>query len=568
MLKWLRDHDYLNNSERKTTHTLMSGGVVGVPDDAYDDFLGWYATEVKSKNKTLSFSELRSDPVFCMYFDIDILDTTCIPEEISLRIFGLIQSVIKSYYTGDRNDDRFLCVVCTTTAKEIPAEGEKTKLIKSGYHITFPNLRVSLEQALQIRYSVVYELEKTMGPRSETLNAWSDVIDKAPYTSGLKMCGSFKRIKCPDCKKTDPAFAEKKKSMLSSMARLRRKIYPREHGFNYSDLSNIHADEFKDVKFGDMYGNYLELTGFNSCQTCLNTGKTIENRTYMPSLILDGGGDADTSLLDLFRENYFEIMKYTSIRCQQGESETPGYAIPKGVPRAPTEQNGANMRSFSTEKLTHLGRDMRAFTVNNDIYLSDAKTLMLWTGPRVEDHLRLEVIEKFIRQNICDAYSNVQIRKVCESKLIKKITSRSNGGTKMINSMVSAHSGTMPVSPDVSVTNRYLVNVAGVGSTYCMNKGAEHTSNSVYFIITPTVCYQKCFSKKSEVRMGGTTCANYKSGEVQVPASVAATLFPDDVEKHFSAPLSLIPVPRIKSDAKTATRSHKRSKVDWGSMKL
>jgi len=202
------------------------------------------------------------------------------------------------------------------------------------------------------------------------------------------------------------------------------------------------------------------------------------------------------------------------------------------------------------------------------MYLSDAKTLMLWTGPRVEDRPRLEVIEKFIRQNICDAYSDVQIRKVCESKLIKKITSRSSGGSKMINSMVSAHSGTMPVSPDVSVTNRYLVNVAGVGSTYCMNKGAEHTSNSVYFIITPTVCYQKCFSKKSEVRMGGTTCAKYKSGEIQVPASVAAVLFPDEVEKQFTAPLSLVPVPRMKSDAKTASRSHKRSKVDWGSMKL
>jgi hypothetical protein len=569
MLRWLRDHDYLNNSNRKTTHTLMTGGVVGVPDEAYDEFLNWYATEVKSKNKTLSFSELRSDPVFCMYFDIDMLDTCITTTKMSSRIFDVIQSVIKTYYSGDRNDDRFRCVVCDTTAKEVVAGDNKTTLIKNGYHITYPNLRVSLEQALQMRYSVVYELEKTMGRRPEGLNAWSDVIDRAPYTNGLKMCGSFKRVKCTDCKKTDPTFKDKKKALLASMAKLRRKIFPRDHGFDYADLSDIHTDEFKDKMFGDMYGTYLELTGFNSCQTCLNSGKIIENRTYMPSLVLDGGGDEDTSLLDVLHEDYFELMKYTSIRCQEDEAETPGFTIPKGVPKAPTEQNGANMRSFSTKKLSHLGDDMRAFTVNNDMYLSDAQTLTLWTGPRVEDQKRLSVIEKFVRGGICESYSQVQIRKVCESKLIKKVTSKANGGSRMISSMVGAHSGTMPPSPAVTVSNRYLVNIAGVGSTYCMNKGAEHTSNSVYFIITPTVCFQKCFSRKSDVRNGGTTCAEYKSGGIRVPVSVAAALFPDEVDNHLATnPLGLATGMRGKSSVAKTSRNNKRRKIDWGTKKL
>lgn len=99
-----------------------------------------------------------------------------------------------------------------------------------------PKLRVTLQQALQIRYSVVYELEKTMGSRPDGLNAWSDVIDKAPYTDGLKMCGPFKSVKCTDCKKCDSAFKDKKKAMLSSMAKVRKKIFPREQGFDYSDL--------------------------------------------------------------------------------------------------------------------------------------------------------------------------------------------------------------------------------------------------------------------------------------------------------------------------------------------
>lgn len=580
MLKWLCDNNYLNNSEMTTTHTLMTGGVVGVPDERYDEFLALYATEVSRKNRTLSFSELRSDPVFCMYFDIDFLDDCVTARATAARIFSTIQSVTKSYYTGDQNDDRFRCIVCDTAAKTVTHEwnGRTTTPTKNGFHITFPNLRVTLSQALQLRYSVVYELEKTMGARPEELNAWSDVIDKAPYTNGLKMCGSFKCIKCTDCKKADTGFKDKKKALLSSMAKVRRKIFPREHGFNYTDLADIHANEFKDAVFGDMYGKYLELTGFNSCRSCLNTGKIVEKRTYMPCLVLDGGGDADASLLDLMRENYFKVMKYTSIRCQDGEQATAGFVMPKGVPMAPTENNGANMRSFSGKKLEHLGSDMHAFAVNNDIYLSDAQVMHLWKGPRVEDERRLSVIEKFIRGKICEEYSAVQIRKVCESQLIRNVSPKASVASKMISSMVSAHTGTTPPSPSVSVSNRYLVNVAGVGSTFCMNKGAEHTSNSVYFIITETTCYQKCFSRKSEVRSGGTTCAQYRSGGVSVPDSVSSVLFPREGKQEARSSVPNVPKtvavtvtsssPEVAGTSlvakPTKKRITKRRKIDWG----
>lgn len=566
MLRWLRSNDFLNNRELNTTHTLMTGGVVGVPDEHYDEFLGLYAAEVKSKNATLSFSELRSDPVFYMYFDIDLLDTCVTDAEVSSRIFSTLQRVVKSYYGSDRNDDCFRFVVCDTPTKQVSHEwnGQTSVLTKNGFHITLPNLKVTLEQALQIRYSAVYELEKSMGSRPEGLNAWSDVIDRAPYTSGLKMCGSFKSVRCTDCKKSDPTFKEKKKELLSKMAKVRRKIFPREAGFDYSDLGDIHADEFKDVLFGDMYGKYLEFTGYNACRVCLNKGSVVENRTYMPSLVLDGAGDTDTSLLDVFREDYYEVMKYTSIRCQEGESATAGFKIPRGVPKPPTEDNGANMRTFSSKKLLHLGGDMHAFTVNNDIYLSDAQTMHMWKGPRVEDEKRLATIEKFIRENICNVYSQVHIRKVFESQITRKVPPKSSSGMKMINSMVGAHSGTQPPQPSTIKSNRYLVNIAGVGSTYCMNKGSEHTSNSVYFIITKDCCFQRCFSKKPEIRKGGTTCAEYKSGSIAVPRSVSSVLFPDEAVRGTCSDRQCQSV----SSAKAANKRKKHRSINWGMKKL
>ncbi len=572
MISWLRTNDFLNNSEMRTTHTLMSGGVVGVPDDRNDEFLELYAAEVKSKNKTLSFSECRSDPVFCMYFDIDLLDTCKTSPETSSQIFATIQAVIKSYYAGDRDDDRFRCVICDTDTKDVvrEANGETRTLLKNGYHITFPNLRVTLTQALQLRYSVVYELEKSLGQRPGHLNAWSDVIDRAPYTSGLKMCGSFKRVKCTSCKKSDDTFKDRKKAMLASIVKVRKKIHPRPQGFVYSDLSDIHEDEFKDAVFGEMYGKYLEFTGFNSCRVCLNKGHVIENRTYLPYLVLDGGGDTDNFLLDAFREDYFKMMKYTSIRCHAGEPITVGYNIPRGVPKPPTEDNGANMRNFSSKRLMHLGSDMHSYTLNNDIYLHDAQTIQLWKGPRVEDEERLSVIRKFIRENIFNAYAGVHIRKVCETTLARQVRPKSSGGNKVMNSLVSAHSGTVPPSPAVVASKRYMVYVGGVGSTFCMNKGSEHESNTVYFIITKDTCYQRCFSKKPDVRIGGTTCSAYRSGGTKVPAWVSSVLFPCQDGKRAPTTSQRRKASTTGTTGK-ATKSNqktKRSKIEWGAKKL
>ena len=98
-----------------------------------------------------------------------------------------------------------------------------------------------------------------------------------------------------------------------------------------------------------------------------------------------------------------------------------------------------------------------------------------------------------------------------------------------------------------------------------MNKGAEHTSNSVYFIISESHCYQKCFSRKSEVRAGGTTCAEYKSGGVNVPSYVSSVLFPGEGSASNDNVPSFIPqsVVTVKKN-----KSKKRRRTDWGTKKL
>jgi hypothetical protein len=42
MFRWLRNNDFVNNRNRPKTHTLMSGGIIGIPDEKYQDFLHMY----------------------------------------------------------------------------------------------------------------------------------------------------------------------------------------------------------------------------------------------------------------------------------------------------------------------------------------------------------------------------------------------------------------------------------------------------------------------------------------------------------------------------------------------
>jgi hypothetical protein len=68
--------------------------------------------------------------------------------------------------------------------------------------------------------------------------------------------------------------------------------------------------------------------------------------------------------------------------------------------------------------------------------------------------------------------------------------------------------------------------VVYVDCRYCMNKGAEHSSNNVYFVVGPSGVKQKCFSKKNVTRGRGVCCGKFESGVTQLPPHLKRELFP------------------------------------------
>ena len=534
MFTWLNKNNFINNNEIPRTHTLMSGGIIGIPEENYGTFLELYAKEVKMNHKSLTFSEMRSDPVFKMYFDVDILDHLVLGKDFALQMTKVIQNVVSSYYPIDlREKEVFQCVVCSTKHKDVNIDG--VDLIKNGFHIIMPYLLVNLEKSLQMRHTIVVELEKTMGKRPEDCNIWSDVIDRAVYANGLKMCGSVKKVRCSKCKKQQDNYQESKKVIMDEIIALRKKICPRKEEFNYGDISDIHPDEYKDSEFGRLRSNYIELTGYNSCPICHNTGRHLEDRMYMPTFVLDAGGEIEESLTAQLSRETNEAIKMTSIRAMSSDDNTPGYNLPKGVPIAPTETSSANLRNMGT-KMIKFGNRIHKEVVNGDMFLADATEICCWTGPEMLDPIKLEAITKLLQTSVCNIYSSIHVKNVFESNIAIPNKGKNSVCSKMIASIANHNNGPVNKRVEIKVFRRFLVRVTGRGSDHCMNKGDSHTNNSIYFLITPDYCHQMCFSRKDDIRSGGnTTCGKYKSNGVTISPMLGKLLFEEeqhDVERN------------------------------------
>ncbi len=505
MFSWLSENGFLNNRSENAprTHTLMSGGVIGVPDVEYDKFLTKYAHEVKMKNPVLTLSELRSDPIFRMYFDIDLLDEKVLDGDFCIRMSTIIQDVIKTYYPNESCQDSFRCVVCTTKTKEVENDG--VKLVKNGYHIIYPSLNVNLEQALQLRYNVVYKLAEVLGERSISSNPWSDAIDKAPYMGGLKMCGSYKKVKCKVCPKKTFPVVEEKKAIMKKISVARKKAHLREPGYKYDNLDDLSKRERLDPTLSNLRQEYFNHDCKYSCTTCLGKEKYIENRTYMPEYTLSGDGSIDTESLNRLKGDMYETMCNTSIRCFSTDTVTDGFKKPVGVPVFPDEKNGASVRNMG-RSFSNMGPYLQHEVISTDIFISDAEEMVKRTGHQVEDVDVKMAVRDMIRSKFSRMYSEVDIKDVTQQILYIKDKNEKNG---------------------VKTNVLYFVHLRGKGSQYCMNKNDDHSSNSSYFQISKTQCHQRCFCTKDVIRRGGESCKEYKSKGVLISTYLSESLFPD-----------------------------------------
>lgn len=633
IFQFLSKNGCFHNKANPRTHTIMSGGTLYVPEDNYDEFLGVYAEEIQNGNRTLAFSELRSSKVFRMYFDVDILDTKTLGEEFLLRLSRSMQATVVKFFPGV-DQDTFKCVLCSTATKEVEVsemippkqtpvglphrkkedepepEPERVvkKFVKNGYHILFPFLKVTLDMALQLRFSVVRDLERNMGKRDVAVNPWLDVIDKAPYYNGLKMCGSVKSVTCSDCKGTKTNVRKKPvvRDIISKIRRLRKKLYPRTNdpSFDYSNVMTIAKDEFKNEDLADLYSKYQDETGFLMCPKCGDKGTHLENRFYMPVSVLDADGSVSEPDLDALNANMHEMMRWTSIRCRPSDEATEGYFIPRGY-SSPTPDRATGSLQVAGAYLERLSPGIYREAVNSEMFTNDAIGIRSWKGREILDPKTLDIITKHVR-SFHSEYRELDVRQVFEVKVAKSSTKSvmstdhktpptksktsaietsltkkntpKNGGAKTrktnkaLTNIVMANKVVSATDRVIELFSRVLVRVGGPGSTYCTNKGDEHTSNSVYFWISENGIAQKCFSRKDTVgEATGKTCKEFRSDFKVISSELRNLLFVEtnlfDLEKLNSTDTANNKQTSTSEGANSAKkRKRKRAPSAWDAM--
>jgi len=519
---WIRSiNGHSSCTDKPLTHTKMSGGKYYIPESEYEEFQRLYSIDSDNGIRT-TLSEIKSEHAFKLFFDIDMLDFQEISSEYILSIGSLIQKQVKKYFVSGED---LTYVIATTQTKSVTKD--ETEYVKNGIHIIYPNLFVNKDMALQIRYTVVLKLESEFGEREIKSNPWSDVIDCAPYSNGLKMVFSVKVVRCEDCKDNNG----KQREELNEIVKLRKKVFRRDDkDFDYRDLNDLSKNEFMHHTLSDLIFNY---TTNNICNVCDGKKRVLENRYYKPEFVIQDDGSNSEYYTNMLKKSTFEAVKMTSIRCKSNELLSVNYNKPVELAVAPGVfcMKNLSSRVINNSKLKH---DL----LNNVMFPDDAETLVTWKGNKVYDKDILAHIQ-VMTKTFDSRYKDISVKDVLE------LATRRSKNNKFSN--------INQIKQVIEVKNVYKITVAGDGSNYCINKGDYHNSCTCYFIISDKGIRQKCFSKKDKIRDGGgVMCHEYSSSIKPLSPELRQLLFPgsNDInnKSHLNKYISNGPNKRAKKE--------------------
>jgi hypothetical protein len=258
------------------THFLLDGGIWKIPKSEYPEFLRKLSIDLQNGEKHY-ISENRT-PVFKFIMDLDFYEIEGITISQVEYIVKEIQKVITEYFGN------YSVIICGSDTKTVIKDS--IEYVKSGFHLVWPKIWITVETAKIIRNLVIENLINVFNER-DSINPWADVVDLAVYEdNGLRMVGCRKMGFCKSCK---------------------------------------NKKEFK-----------------IDCETCGGIGKIDENRVYSPRSVLNVSDK--TYLLTLKSDIYVQLLE-TSIYNYSDLSETK---LIKSLPQVDEKSVKKNKKVFDS----------------------------------------------------------------------------------------------------------------------------------------------------------------------------------------------------------------------------
>ena len=186
-----------------STHTCMTGGKYHLDAAQQNKFYEIVAMALKQQPDVVipCVTEQRTT-VFGLYIDFDGKFPMEIVSSAAVEKFmGVLNRQLRRFYEGVCDEQwkkLSRAIVLRKTGKtEVTPEG----LYKHGLHIHFPNLMVKGDQAHQIRLGIINGLIVLTWRDEFGIERpdWDVIIDSQVYSSGLRMIGAPKALKCKTC---------------------------------------------------------------------------------------------------------------------------------------------------------------------------------------------------------------------------------------------------------------------------------------------------------------------------------------------------------------------------------
>lgn len=422
--KWLIQNKYRTDPKdgTKMSHLLLNGGKLFIPQEQHKQFLKLYSKDIILGNNQY-ISEVRTD-IFKYYVDIDFYDYHELSIEQIRELTRDIQNAIKPFIEEqlDTYKRRVLVCVCNESSKK---EENGKVYIKTGLHLHWPDIYLNSQQAMIFRSAILQYLENKNGPRED--NPWEEIIDESVYKgSGLRMKGSRKAKPCKACKGKRGKKEE--------------------------------------------------------CLQCLATGKVDEGRVYSLKFILDGFNNEEMKLYKELKNNFYNIVKETSIKTFEDKPNIELKNYPEWF----------DMSKFKSKK------SKKKKTKNN--YIKSPVE-------RFEEHSEFGFRKKLSQ----DDKRYIELLTFLNIWLPKEY----NGPLEQVELYYCGDKKPF-----------YVMNTR---NHYCMNKGDEHGSNHIYFYINQEEILQKCFSDKLGEN-NETKCCDFSYKIVKLTDKLKRLLYPEKFE--------------------------------------
>ncbi|CAM9704089.1 unnamed protein product [Ectocarpus sp. 6 AP-2014] len=571
MLLWAKTMGAYNRGHRQTHVIRSTDGFLSIDDDNHNEFQQRYCREHGTvAAKGLVLAEVPSN-VFPMFVQVEHVHNDGLTKEGMLQICSVIAGVLARYYIGNEaGSSLFESVSYQISSADVNINGDSwTKRV---FSLVFRNLFVDKAEALQMRHTIVQELDGQLGNLPCSTHQWSSAISENVYTEGVIMCGQGCCVTCTDCLHgtlTNDADIGVLEGMERKYVAHRKKTHKRAAGFDYSSLRNESKTEMRSPLFREMHFKLRVLRQGRTCATCQGEGaRWEENQSPLPTVALCGRGNEDASTTQhLTDSGGLEMVRMTSIRAPETTQKNSGYHRPVDTPTCPSRSTADNLRASGILNIKRHGMTAALFdeAASSDMYEMDLSSLLALKGNKKERSNKETVqrIQSFIRNCMGKVgddkpYKNVLVKAVyAEASITKQHVNRA---MMAMHRSAASQSGNMYEAPNIFRLQRLWVRVQGRGSCYCRNIEGHHRCNTVYFEIGPDKCWQRCFCTDGTVGVTSTTCAannkNMRGGHALTKR--LAALF-STAARGADMPQVTIPVRTQASAQRKHTRCGKRA---------